>query len=90
MDLTDEQWQLIEPMLAAPVPARREAARQRNRWLLIGGGILATLLLGAFALWPRPTAGPIPEARLADDPALGSASSTSPHQLPPGHEVWIY
>ncbi len=23
MDLTDEQWQLIEPMLAAPVPAVR-------------------------------------------------------------------
>jgi len=27
MDLTDEQWQLIEPMLAAPAPARRERGR---------------------------------------------------------------
>ena len=27
MDLTDEQWQLIEPMLATPAPARRGRGR---------------------------------------------------------------
>lgn len=51
---------------------RREAAQRRNRWLMIGGSILAMALVGAFALWPRPKVAPVSEARLADDPSLGS------------------
>ncbi|MEK7323807.1 MAG: DsbA family protein [Chloroflexota bacterium] len=54
---------------------RREAAHRRNRWLMIGGGTLAVLLIGAFALRPRPQAEAVPEARLTDDPALGSAEA---------------
>ena len=54
---------------------RREATHRGNRWLMIGGGILAVLLIGAFALRPRPQAELVPEARLADDPALGSVTA---------------
>ena len=56
-----------------PTPrVRRQAERRRQRYWMVAFGVAATLLVGAFILWPRVKAEPVPEARLTDDPALGS------------------
>jgi protein-disulfide isomerase len=52
--------------------ARRQATRQRKRFLIIGIGLVAAVLIGAFIFWSRPRVEPVDPARLADDPSLGS------------------
>lgn len=54
------------------VQARRQATRQRKRFLIIGFGLIAAILIGAFIFWPRPKVESLDPARLADDPSLGS------------------
>lgn len=54
------------------VQDRRQASGQRKRFLILGLGLIATILIGAFIFWPRPKVEPLGPARLADDPSLGS------------------
>jgi len=47
MDLTDEQWQLIEPILATPAPARSTRGRPPEAPRAVLNGILWKLRTGA-------------------------------------------
>jgi len=54
---------------------RRRTSRERSGWLTIGLIVVAAVVVGAVALWPRPKAVSVDAARLADDPALGPATA---------------
>lgn len=53
------------------VRKRRQAKRERQRWLTIGLGVLAAIAVAGFILWPRTEEPAVDPARLNDDPALG-------------------
>jgi protein-disulfide isomerase len=54
---------------------RQAQHKQRGRLRMIGIGILALLIIGAFILWPRPKAREVSAARLANDPSIGSTTA---------------
>ena len=54
---------------------RQVQRKQGQRSRMIGMGIVALLIIGAFILWPRPKAQEVNAARLADDPSIGSATA---------------
>ena len=50
---------------------RRAKRKRRQRWAVIAAATLALLAIAAFLFWPRTSAEPVSQARLADDPSLG-------------------